>query len=487
MFAVIHLEDFALQAVLRLEPGLAEKPAALIAGEARSVALVACNARARAAGVAIGQTVPLALARCAGLALRPVNLPAEAEARAGLLAAAWAVSPSIEATAPGVCTLQLAGLDAEKREPALRAAVEALAQLGLRATAGIGATPLLAQYAARRTEEAVLVVRDGRTFLATLPLAAADPTPVLAEVLQGWGIRTLGELTALPKADVTHRLGPAGLALWERASGETSRPLHLITPSLTFSAHLECEHAMETLEPLLFVLRRFVDRLALDLGNAHQAARALTLRLALENETSYEHTLRLPEPATEAELLFRTLHSHLEAVRTDSCIVGVTLEIDPVRIAVRQQGLFDCALRDPHGFAETLARAAAIVGAERVGTPRLENTHRPDAFTQVAPAPTLPPLAERFRHEVRGLALRRFRPALPANVELDGIRPVYVASAEVRGFVRERAGPWYGSGDWWEDGKAWDREEWDVALEEGGLFRVVRVPGGRWIVEGEYD
>jgi hypothetical protein len=95
-------------------------------------------------------------------------------------------------------------------------------------------------------------------------------------------------------------------------------------------------------------------------------------------------------------------------------------------------------------------------------------------------------VAERFRHEARGLALRRFRPPRPATVELDGIRPAYVVGADVRGFVRDRAGPWYSSGGWWEASRIWEREEWDVELEEGGIFLVVRTPNG-WLLEGEYD
>ena len=61
------------------------------------------------------------------------------------------------------------------------------------------------------------------------------------------------------------------------------------------------------------------------------------------------------------------------------------------------------------------------------------------------------------------LALRIFRPPLPAKVEVRDGRPVRVDASEIRGNVILAAGPWRTSGDWWAD-EPWDREEWDVEI-----------------------
>jgi protein ImuB len=48
-------------------------------------------------------------------------------------------------------------------------------------------------------------------------------------------------------------------------------------------------------------------------------------------------------------------------------------------------------------------------------------------------------------------------------------------------------GPWRTSGEWWRQ-DAWNRDEWDVALEAGGVYRVFQeIEPGRWFVEGSYD
>ncbi len=486
MFAVLQIADFALQSLLRTEPGFSTRPVALIDPSVRPPRLLACTAAARRCGVDTGQTSSQALARCESLRILSPRADAEADAGAGLLAAAFSISPYVETTAPGICTVQINGLASERREPALRSALDHLAELGLHATAGAGPTPLLALYAARHADP-LTIIESERAFLAPLPLTAADPPPELVPILAGWGLRTLGDLTDLPKASIAQRLGPAGLALWERAAGEVTRPLHLVTPPPAFSAAMECEYEMETLEPVLFLLRRFIDRLILELQTASLAAAELTLVLTLADETSLARTLRLPEPSTRAEVLFNTLHTYLESLRTSTAVTGLRLDITPIRAASRQQGLFDRALRDTHRFAETLARIAAIVGADRVGTPVLKDTHRPDAFVLTPPASEIaPPEPRAFIHPAQGLALRRYRPPQSATVELtrDTRIPTYVRTARIEGNVRALAGPWRSSGDWWQADQAWKREEWDIDLD--GLYRLVRTPEG-WFIEGEYD
>lgn len=485
MFAVLRIPAFALQAILRVDPVLAGQPVGLVATSGRGSVIEECNEFALAAGVQPGHSTPRAQARCHGIILRPRQPDCESESAAALLAAAFAVTAYVEATAPGICTLGLEPVAPERRRPALQQALVQLAHLGFVATAGLAATPLLALYAAREARPGQVQAGD-RTFLAALPIAAAEPSTELAPILATWGLHTLGQLTALSKADVAQRLGRDGLALWERAAGETTRPLDVLAPAKDFTARFDCEHEMETLEPLLFILRRFVDRLALELANAHQAALAISLVLELADDSQHTQSIRLPEPVTDPDILFRALQTHLETVRTTAAITGVRLRLDPGRIMVRQQGLFDGGLRDPHGFADTLARVTALVGEGRAGRPVPADTHRPDAFALTAPPATLALLPDGFTHPPQGLPLRRHRPPTPIRVAVADNRPAYVWGPGAEDAVKAAAGPWFGSGDWWETGRFWHHEEWDVEMAAGGIYRLRRTTEG-WSIEGEYD
>ena len=523
MFAVLHLTDFALHAALRTAHAAPDRPHALFAGTGKKSLLLAATATARAAGIALGMTAPQAVARCPTLVIHVPNATAEAEARAALLAVAFTLAPTIEDTAPGLCTVSLTGADPEKTLTAAHAAVATLADLALPASAGLARTPLLALYAARhlsrssfassfsadsssnsspplpspaerklKEKEArspdvhLLTPATEKAFLAQLPLATADPSPALAAIFATWGVHTLGDLTDLPRDELVRRFGAEGLALWQRASGGEPRPLRPVIPPQTFSASLEFEDAIETLEPLLFLLRRFLDRLTLELTAAQHVAAELALTLHLVDETKHTRAFRLPEPTADPAILFRALHTHLESLHTAASICAVRLRLTPARPLVRQQGLFDTGLRDPHGFADTLARVVALVGSDRVGTPHLADTHRPDTVTLAPPSPVIPAPAPPPVHPPLSAPLRRFRPPLPARLEFTAGRPAYLWTDRLQGEISFRSVAWPGSGEWWQADRAWARLEWDIALADGGLYRLLRL-GDAWYVEGEYD
>jgi protein ImuB len=127
-----------------------------------------------------------------------------------------------------------------------------------------------------------------------------------------------------------------------------------------------------------------------------------------------------------------------------------------------------------------MAKLKAFLGNDRVGVPQRGNSHRPDHFT----------LSDEFtpsesRVPTLGLPLRRFRPPVGGVVRVKDARPVHLLSARAAGEIRECAGPYRSSGDWWE-ARGWDTEEWDVMLEEGGMYRL-SLRGGVWSVEGCYE
>ena len=303
-------------------------------------------------------------------------------------------------------------------------------------------------------------------------------------ILHKWGVHTLGQFAALSKEQVSARLGPEAVRMWERANGKATRLLKLVQPPESFAETFEFENEIETIEPLLFMLRRFLQQLTLRLGALYLVARELKLQITFSDKKSYEHRFKIPEPSNDVEVLFRMLHTHLENFTSDAPIVSVSLDAQPTKPSQQQFSLFETALRDPTQLSETLARLTGLLGADAVGTPVLEDTHRPDAF-RVEPfssqLPENPPTTERLP----SFALRRFRSATPAAVLLADNAPAHLRSAEVQGEVVEHAGPYLASGSWW-DRDAWARAEWDVQVANGALARCHQHAQG-WAVDGIYD
>src|SRR5204863_1835522 len=296
-------------------------------------------------------------------------------------------------------------------------------------------------------------------------------------ILHKWGIHTLGQLAALDKEQLGARLGPEAVRMWERANGQSERLLKLVRPSESFEESFEFENEIETAEPLLFMLRRFLEQLAVRLSTIYLVAKELTLRITVVNKQSYERVFKIPQPTNDVDLLFRMLQTHLENFRSEHPIVAVALSAEPIKPAQEQFGLFETTLRNPHQLSETLARLTALLGNDRIGTPVLEETHRPDAFrmqpfswavvSAVSSGET--PRALRTGHATA--ALRRFRPALSTSVLQDEDTPAHIRSAEMSGKIVAQRGPYLLSGNWWDE-KSWRRAEWDLQLENGELVRA---------------
>ncbi len=282
-------------------------------------------------------------------------------------------------------------------------------------------------------------------------------TAEILRILHKWGIHTLAQLDALDKEELRNRLGADAVRLWQRANGTATRLLKFVQPPEAFEESFEFDHEIETAEPLLFMLRRFLEQLAVRLSAIYLVAQELTLRISFSNsrqvrhrtdssdwrnepavvatatrtgKQTYKRVFKIPQPTNDVDLLFRMLQTHLENFKSEHPIVSVALTAQPTRPASQQFGLFETALRNPQQLYETLARLSALLGSDRVGTPIKEETHRPDAFR-------MEPFGWRQNDEIRmsndeenptgesryRIALRRFRPAAAASIFTSKDRP----------------------------------------------------------------
>src|SRR5439155_7766748 len=185
-------------------------------------------------------------------------------------------------------------------------------------------------------------------------------------------------------------------------------------------------------------------------------------------------------------LLLKLWLLHLKSDPPPAPVLKVALAAEPAQPRVAQGGLFLPLSPDPEKLEVTLARIAGVVGKGKVGRPELVDTHRPDAFRMEQFAPEA--RGQGLRAGVRGsgvskigdcrfkiadwkppgreqlsianhqssidnlqsseignlqspeprspiprprstLALRVFRPPLPATIEVRAGRPVRVFSA----------------------------------------------------------
>lgn len=335
--------------------------------------------------------------------------------------------------------------------------------------------------------------------------ARASPAgpPAIADILATlgrWGIKTLGAFAALPAADVSARLGAAGLQLQRRARGEDLAPLVPLADDERFEQHLALEWPIEGLEPLSFVLGRLFDPLCAHLDRRGRAAVALITTLRLVTRETVVRTVALPAPMRDPRVLRTLALLDLESHPPSAGIDAVTVSATPTPGRILQFSLLERALPAPEHLSTLLARLTALMGADRCGAAALVDSHRPGAFRMEPFAVEwqgreVSDPAGATRLPAAPPALRRHRHPVPLRVTVDRGQPVRVAGdrpGTVQGRVDACAGPWRTSGSWWQAAEhahgTWDRDEWDVALEDGTLCRIFEDRGGRgWFLDAVID
>jgi protein ImuB len=524
-FACIYVPDFSVEAILRAEPELRSKAVAVIEGKPPLEKISGSNEEARGAGISTGMT-KLQAELCDDVFLRDRSELQETSAHQALLDCAHSFSPRVEDFAADTLLLDLSGLDKLfgplpkiAREISQRAAA-----MGVVTNVAVTSTLESALLAAHGFS-GVTVIPNGKEaeVLGRLPVevlfaAESDPenTEEFLQTFSRWGIRKFRDLAALPKVELTERMGQPGLHFQALACGCGTRNLVPSDPPLVFEEVTELEYPIVLLEPLAVVLNRMLEHLCARLRGRALAAQELQLELTLANGrnekdaalTHFQRTLRLPVPLLDSKIFLKLLQLDLNANPPGAPVSKVRLRIEPAKPRPAQNGLFMPASPEPEKLELTLARISAVVGAGRSGSPVLLDTHRREAFEirHFTPSQTRSWSDERLAHPVgRGspslqnhtaatvTALRIFRPPIAVRVSHSKGQPSHVMSRKrghISGEILWGAGPWRTSGDWWEQ-EAWVRDEWDIAVQESesiGLYRLIHdLLTSEWLLQGRYD
>jgi protein ImuB len=358
------------------------------------------------------------------------------------------------------------------------------------------------------------------------PRTSDTRVPDLLATFRRWGLRTLGDLAALPDDDLAARLGRHETE-WQRlARGEDSRPLVPAVPEERFEQSLELEWPIEELEPLSFVLGRLMEQLEVHLEQRDRGAAVLHVRLHLiktdgTTREVHERSLQLPVAIRDARTLRTLALLDLESNPPPAAIDRVTVAVDPTPGRIVQFSLLTRPLPSPEQISTLMARLHALMGETQCGSPVTVDSWEPGAFAMKrfmppdvnaqagAPAPR--------KRSSPVVALRRFRHPVPIRVHVKDGKPSSVSTFQ-RGFsggaVDSCAGPWRTSGGWWGAGARepgthelgarepgtrepgtlnalvvpWDRDEWDVAIAEGPTYRLFRERhSDKWFLEGVID
>lgn len=420
-------------------------------------------------------------------------------------------SPLIERVAADKVILDVAGLTLKEEigETILRSAEEA----GLKINVAIAANPDLSLCAAMHID-GLTVITAGKEleFIGNVSLDALGFSfPAfemnlllynfkrrleIIDMLKRWGLSNFRDFAMLPEVSVCERFGREGVLLQRFAQGRLTRPLLVSKPEPLFEESMEFDYPIDSLALLSPVIDKLIGKVCSLVKSYARAVQEIRLRMKLEDRPDYHRTISLPFPMVNERTLFKLLMLNIESHPPASAILQVGIAVSVTRPRSTQNELFERAAPEPEKLEITLARIATLVGPDNVGSPKLLDTHRPDAFCMErfkAPSPrsTTKKLSEgrALAADRLRLAIRMFRPPVLAMVEESSGLPVSLSARglDLNGKVEKLAGPWRSSGDWWNE-IAWEREEWDIALNNGAVYRVYfDLRRSAWFVEGVYD
>ena len=407
----------------------------------------------------------------------------------------------------------------------MAALVLALARPGLTVVPPAGAADALASIPLGVLEQLHEDPQPGCGSATAMRLRADEGQAAIA-ALKRWGLKTLGELATLSSADLSARLGRGGRVWQAVARGEDTRPLVPMQPEERFEGRLELEWPIDAAEPLSFVLTRLLEPLSTRLERRDRGAAVLHVALGLVTRDVHACRLELPTPLRDVRALRTLALLDFESRPPAAAIDTVTVIIEPTPGRILQHALFARPHPTPEQLSTLLARLGALMGQDRIGAPALVDSDRPGAFAMTSFAIEHSPASMSSlpvsNRQSPTAVLRRCRQPVPARIAMDSSHRPLRVTTERRGFaggaVLSCAGPWRTSGAWWEsddrrsqnlevrsqnlrrlpdetgepfkrceDGP-WSRDEWDVALADGAVYRIFRdrVTDG-WFIDGVVD
>jgi len=487
--ACVLLPHVDVQSLERGDPELAGAP--LVVCEGRDV--VDLSPAARALGLRPGMTIFQARAAAPDALFRARSPELVRSAEAALVDLGHSFSPRVEAS-PGAIAVDVAELGRlfENEAQIGNALYVGARKLGLAVRVGIAGDKTTARVAARAGEVTVVAAGREPPFLAPLPIELLEPSAETLATLRRWGVRTIGELEALPAGGVAVRLGAEGALLARVARGQADTPLQPLAEPLVFEEGIDFDWPVENVEPLLFVLRRLVDNLMARLACRALASGDLGLTMKLSPRGRDVRTVPVAAPTRDVGTLLSLVRLALETAPPAAAVEGIVVRTSPARTRSAQLSFFEPAGPSPDKLASTIARLSALVGASRVGAPVVLDRHLPDAFTmQPFDAPRVRATGDRRQatgneEEARALALQALRPPVEAEVRLDRGELRYVAGQGIGGQVLAAAGPFRVRDGWWQ--LPVTRDYYDVQLSDGAIYRVFHdLSRDSWHIDGCYE
>jgi hypothetical protein len=403
-----------------------------------------------------------------------------------LLDALDAVTPLIDDAAPGLAFLDMRGI-AGTPASWIAGARAVLQHFPAGFALGAGSNKFCARAAARMADGTVCTPGGERAFVAPLGLELLELDAGVRDRLRLLGIDSLGDLAQLPHGPFVRRFGPQAARWHAWARGEDATPFVPRAHAVAIEAAIFGEGHADDEAQVIFAVRVLLARVCCDLERCGKRAGCLVLDVELEDAQTRSFEVALAAPTAAERAMLDVLRAKLEGATFSAAIVGLRLRAGRLEEGGEAVTLFAGGEVDAQAIAVTIARLEAVLG-EPV---RRARTHSAHALEERFTYDRFEPPAHAWRAEEL-CALTAPAGALVPQLRLLAVTEIAVTIREGEPSqigsraVVECAGPWRIELGWFAPDDAIARDEYDVLLEDGELYRIYR-QGTHWYLRGAYD
>ncbi|MCC6790646.1 MAG: DNA polymerase Y family protein [Thermomicrobiales bacterium] len=331
--ACVHIPQFALRIAVLEQPALDGLPLVLTSASSARTVVIDCTPEAAARGIKPEMLLREVTTLCPDAVFIPSNPAREAAAFDAIVDALETFSPLVEPAELGTCHVDLRGLD--RHDGSLSDAGERLRRLVspiLRPRVGIGPGKFTSWVAARQSAPgsgARIIPEaeaEAKRTLASVPTWWLPFPAALLKRLDRLGLRSLGEIAALPASAMQARFGADGRRIWELCNGNDETLIRPRGKPETLTERLPFPAPIVSREMLLIALRQLILRAFTRPQLRHRYVRQVRLQVLIEDNRSWEKEMTFREPVGR-ERLIETLRHRLQEVDLPGPAEGLSLEL----------------------------------------------------------------------------------------------------------------------------------------------------------------
>ncbi|MHB1274174.1 MAG: Y-family DNA polymerase [Rhodanobacter sp.] len=325
LWACIYLPHLALDGILRRRPTAG--PLVLVDGPVNARTIVSANDAARAAGLHVGQRLSAAQALLAQFEALPYDRASVGRWHRFLAAVAYRYSAEVSLLPQAIVLEVSKSMSLFGPWPRLESMVRAeFTDLGFRHRMAAAPTAHAAHILTTVSDGQAALSRDTlRDALQRVPIAKSRLPANAIAALPSMGIRTLGQVMALPRDGLRRRFGAELLATLDRLTGDLPPGLALYRPPDRFDLRIELLHEVENQSALIFPVRRMIDDLAAYLAGRDGGVQRFVLRLEHREGRFTDVPVGLLTPEREGALLFEFARGRLDHVTLPEPVLALRL------------------------------------------------------------------------------------------------------------------------------------------------------------------